>query len=593
MFTIRNNDGNRQRRMLLNCFRCIVIVMAFVVVPAPFAQCDVEENGYLFLHPYFEGTSWNATSYISKVQPDIEMCLDKPVNVASGKLMEQGTLVYTTADGTFWITAGPREDNDCPCCRISVLYDSPLEIAIPPELDLQWSLPFYLLGRGSEETGTAYLCVVGSGDRVFCLHVGTGSGTVEAVDTITVPEIGSSELTGVWGEATAGETDTAIWIGGSEGLLVQVPFDNDGWGTPVTLNGAADETVTAVGAGYAGMLSGVLYRRTGDSLAETGATANGALRYISTHVAVGDGGSVLVNRGGTWQDQSSGTDDYRLGNLTANDSGALVELVDAEWNYSTLQLSDSPTDIEKVSDEAMVGLNQGIYDYGIEDVSDGIITISVFLRDADGNRSVPSIQLRGTRNTATIDKADDGTVLIRQAPAAICSTEQAYLADTTVRLVLEPLQVKVETGARRGLLDASCRFWDWDYFKYESTHSWLLHDTLLLAAGGDTLRILNHADSQATVITRQQLYNTKITNNAIVTCEGRTVRLVPGGRSELRRVLLVDAAGRCVWRFARSVATTGAGTMLRSPQLHSGIHFLRIEYADGTTESRRLILFGR
>ena len=585
MFTIRKNGGNRPGRMLLNCFRCIVAVMVFAVVSTPFAQCGIGENGYMFMHPYFEGTAWDATNYVSNVLPDVEMCLDKPVNAAAGKLLGQGTFVYTTADGALWMTNGPLEDSDCPCCRPSILFDSPYEVAVPEGLAFDTALPFCLPGRGGEETDTAYVCIAGTDNRVYSLHVSTATGAVGAVDTIALPDIGTSGLTGVWGEAAAGAIDSEIWIGGTGGLLVRVPVADNGWGTPETFRIDGDETVTAVGGGYVGMASGTLYRRSGDSLVTTGVTAGGALRSIGTQVAVGDNGAVLVSRGGTWEAHISGSDDYRLGNLTANGSGTLVELVDAQWRYTTLQLSDTPTGIEKVSGEAMAGLNQGLYIYGLEKVSDGTRTVVVYLRDADGNRIVPSVQLRIGSASSTME-----TELTQQTPAAICSTGQAYFADTQVAVILKTDHFEIEARARRGTFDASCRFWNWDYFTYSETMAWTKYDTLLVATADDTLRICNLAESEVTA--RYPSVDKKKNSSVVVTCAGRKVHLVSGSgsSSEVRRVLVVDAAGRSVWRYAR---TLPAGAGLHSPQLRSGIHFLRIEYADGTTETRRLVLVGR
>jgi hypothetical protein len=586
MFTIRKHTGIRIPTTLLNMIRGAALLVAFAMTSTPFAQCGIEENGYLFLHPYFQGTAWNATSFVSNILPDVDMCLDKPVNAAAGKLMEQGTFVYTTADGTMWISAGPLADNDCPCCRPSILFEeSPIEITLPDGIDLQPELPFCLPGRGGAEADTAYLVAAGSDQRVYCLHISTGTGATGAVDTIELPGLGTSELTGVWGEAQADESDTAVWIGGSDGFFVRVPISSNRWGTPVALTVDASETVTAVGGGYVGMLSGALYRRTGDVLTATGVSADGALRYVTGRVAVGDGGSVLTNRNGTWQAQTSGSTDFRLGNLTANDTGAVVELVDAAWRYSVLQLSDSPTSIDSVSPEAAGGLNDSTYLFD----TNGISSIGVLLRDRDGNRSIPLIKLKHGSTVTTLDKGDDGTVLQPQTPTALSSSPLAYFNDTLIRLALKPDSVVVEAEARRGgNFDASCLFYKWDYITYTRKLSWGLNDSLLVHIGSDTLRIVNKAE--ATVTTIENAMSAKSRGKTILTCTGRSIRLIPGDASDIRRVTLVDAAGRCVWKYAGRLPS---GAVLASPRIPQGIHFLRIEYGSGKVESRRMVLVGR
>ncbi len=586
MFTIRKHTGIHVPTTLLNMIRGAALLVAFALTATPFAQCGIEENGYLFMHPYFQGTAWNATSFISNILPDIDMCLDKPVNAAAGKLMEQGTFVYTTADGTMWISTGPLADNDCPCCRPSILFEeSPIEITLPDGIDLQPELPFYLPGRGGAEVDTAYLVAVGSNQRVYCLHISTGTGATGAVDTIEIPDLGTSELTGVWGEAQADESDTAVWIGGSEGLLVRVPISNNQWGTSVALQVDASETVTAVGGGYVGMLSGALYRRTGDALTATGASADGALRYVTGRVAVGDGGSVLTYRNGTWQVQTSGSNDFRLGNLSANDTGAVVELVDAQWKYSVLQLSNSPTSIDSVPPETAGGLNDSAYVFGIN----GISVVRVFLRDTDGNTALPLIQHKQGSTATTLDKGDDGTVLQPQTPTALSSSPLAYFNDTLITLELGPKQVVVEAKARRGdNFDASCLFYKWDYFTYTRKQPWRLNDSLLVHIGSDTLRIVNKAE--ATVTTIANTLAAKCRGKTMLACTGRSIRLIPGNVSDVRRVVLVDAAGRCVWKYAGKLSV---GSVLTSPQIPQGIHLLRIEYGSGRVESRRIVFVGR
>jgi hypothetical protein len=584
MFTIHKYCGMADVPKLLKKFGGGIVIALLLHTQALFAQCGFEENGYLFMHPYFTGTSWKATNYVSNVIHMDSLCARKPVHAAASGLALQGTFVYTVADGSWMMTNGPLENNDFPCSRPTIDFWDPFPLTVPVTPALQPSLPFHLLRRGAADKDTVYLAAVASDGAVYCLHISIRSGKTGAVDTIFLTDRGTSTLGGVWGEPGGSGNDTALWVGGSGGFLRMVPFTANRWGTPRSITIDNTETVTAVGSGYVGTLSGKLFKRSGDSFAAVGLQGASAIRWISGNLAVGDGGTVLVYRGGSWTSHTSGTADYRLGNLTSNDRGAAVELVDTAWKYSVLQLSDSATSISSVSPVAQAGLNQGVFEYS----DNGIITLRVYLRDIDNNRVFPKVSLIRGSIVTRLDTADDRTVLLGHNPSAICDTSLAYFNDTVVTLSLNVDALSLETRAQRGRWNASCPFWDWEQFKFVRTQPWGLNDTLMVAAGKDTLRVRN--DHQATVSVNPYIRNGLPGDRLQIRYSDGTVRLIPRGDSELRRVMLVDAAGRCVRQYTQPVRS---GSPLRLPVNHGGIHFLRIEYRDGSTESRRLLLVGR
>ena len=180
-------------------------------------------------------------------------------------------------------------------------------------------------------------------------------------------------------------------------------------------------------------------------------------------------------------------------------------------------------------------------------------------------------------------------MLLRHDPAVVCSTTKAFFNDTLVKLIFSPAEVKLEAYAQRGVYDASCNFWKWQSFTFTAKGTWELLDTLVMNIGGDTLKIIN--DSQATVTAGASgIGHPPVMNKISIHRENRRIHIRPGPASGIRRVVLVDAAGRLLWE--RTVAALTINTIV-SPQLTSGIHLVIIEFADGRSEIRRIVLPGR
>ncbi|MBN1308327.1 MAG: hypothetical protein JXA18_10450 [Chitinispirillaceae bacterium] len=590
MFISRDNPVNcgggsvmglpMMRRVVTACF--ILVACGFNGL---YAQCGFEENGYVFLHPYFNNVNWLATIYQSVLFPAETMCAEKPAGITMSRAAIPGTAVYATAAGKLMLTEGPLVDNNCVCCRPTIEFGDPVEIAVLAALDLQASLPFHLLTVESNGD-SAYLVAASSGDRVYCLHIHTTSGAIGGIDTLPVDLAEQQVIGGVWGEPDGAGRDTALWIGGSGGLLRLIPVNNGQWESEREMIIDDSETVSAVGGGYAGTASGRIYRRSGASFTLDNSSASSPLRSINRRIAVGDDGTVLINRGGTWRSYASGNTDYRFGNLTANAGGTAVELLDEAWNYSARTLFDSVTTISSITpSEVAECLNDDPYQF----TYNRDLRVAIGLMDSDDNREIPSVTLISGSVATALNKAGDGSKLLRHDPAAVCSTTKAFFNDTLVHLVISPVEVTLEANAQRGVYDVSCKFWRWQPFLFTAGGAWNSTDTLVVAVNGDTLKMIN--SSQSTVTVNAPVHGHRAAaNEPVIQCENRRIRVRTGSSSGVRRIMLVDAAGRCVWECAVVPSIRNA---LASPELSSGIHFLVIAYTDGRLENRRIALTGR
>ncbi|MBN1578566.1 MAG: hypothetical protein JW913_18530 [Chitinispirillaceae bacterium] len=589
MFTIHKKRGGgtegarRPLRVKYGAACCCTVLLLFTDI---LAQCGFRENGYLFLHPFFNNVNWQATIYTAAVFPAEAMCTEKPAGIAVSRAAALGTVVYTTTAGMWMLTRGPLVNNTCLCCRPTIEFGEPIEIAVPAALALQASLPFHLLTRESAGGDSAYLVAASSGNRVYCMHIHRSSGAIGGIDTLTVNLVGQQAISGVWGEPDGAASDTALWIGGSSGLLWLIPFKNGQWGTRQEIAIDNSETVSAIGGGYAGTVSGKIYRRSGASFTLDNSSASSPLRSINRRIAVGDVGTVLINRSGSWRSYDSGNVDYRFGNLTANAGGTAVELLDNAWNYTTRTLFDSATTISGVSpSEVAASLNGDPFKFNLH----GTLTATIRIRDIDDNREIPSVILKSGSITTAVNKAADNTTLLRHNPAAVCTTTKAFFNDTLVKLVISGDEVKLETQAQRGVRNASCDFWNWQSFLFTATGAWKYADTLVVTLGKDTLMIIN--DSQATVTTTASGMDPRAAMTALlIRRENRRIHFHSGVSSGVRRIVLVDAAGRLIWECA---VAPSARTTIVSPEFSSGIHLVIIDYVDGRSEIRRVALTGR
>lgn len=570
MFTTRNMRISALCSLLLS-----TVLMLLFAAGNSVAQCTLNQNSYLFLHPYFNGENWIAAAFESDLFPVEPMCSNKPLQISFQRdLSGDVSVVYTTVDHKWMLTNAPLVDNSCICCRPTIEYTEPQQISILQELALQTDLPFHVLTRQNAAKDTVLLLVAGEDAFIYSLHVSTSSGTVGAIDSFNINPSGTQKISGIWGEPDNNGIDTAVWIAGSDGLIRLLPYTGGKWGTmlPVSINNS--ETVTAIGDGYAGCSSGIIYRRAGLSYIKENGEASSPIRMINRKIAVGDGGAVLVRQESGWKSFSLGNSNYRCANLTSDSTGTAVELLDEQWNYSMKQLYDTQTTISAIQpSEAEVGLNGGIYEY----YENGVVTITLNLSDPDNNRSMPQPEIHSSNgNTLSFD----GPQILRHNSAAICTTAQAYFTDTLVNFILSNDRVTMEANGKRVRYDISCGLWKWQQFKYESVQGWQQNDTLVVITGRDTLKILNN-NTGAVKIKQPGLSPVRPVWSFSMT--SRRLRVTTEAGSMLRGLEVIDISGRLVWK--RRLEAQSKESVI-SPPMPSGILILRMLYTNGKIEVR-------
>jgi hypothetical protein len=550
------------------------------------AQCEFRENGYYFKHPYFTGVNWQATMYQTDLLPVETMCAEKPKLLSVQQLPQKAVMVYTTATGAWNVVTAPLVNNTCVCCLPTIEYSEPVAIAIPAGIALDTALPFHVLTRSIALSDTTLLAATGKNGMVYCLHVITASGTVTRTDSFTVELTGQQAISGLWGEPDGNGVDTAVWIGGSRGLLQLLPYKNNQWGTIRTITFDNNESVTSVGSGFVGTASGKIYRRSGTSFSVDNSAASSPVRSVNARIAVGDAGTVLVRRNGVWRAFKLGTADYRGGNLTGNAQGAAVELLDETWSYSVQSLSDSATSISSVSpSEVAVGLRTGVYPFALN----GTMTVSVNLRDPDDNRGLPELKIRKRMGgVATLIPDSAITQLSRHDPAAICTTTQAYFNDSIVKVNLYGSKIQLQANGIRGYYNASCSFWKWQPCKYSASSVWAEYDTALTISGKDTLRIVNHSFS--TVTAHSSKAGGYVRRGMTVAANDHRIRIVVDEKTSVRNVSFIDISGKLIGQYRLTGSTA---RVFESPVLPRGIILVRVEYANGVVETVRFSVADR
>jgi hypothetical protein len=567
--------GRLPRRIAFFC-----AVLAFITASAS-AQCDYRSNGAFFLHPFFRNADWQASLFPSFID-NTPLCETRPVQISICGAPAQGTAVYTDSDGDWYLSNGPLVNDNCICCQPEIIFGEPFGIAIPASLSLQTTAPFHVLCRSTSYNDTVYL-VASSTKKVYSLHIDVTSGKIGRIDSlpVTLPE--TQTITGVWGDPGANGIDTAIWISGTGGCLVQFPFNGNSFRSERSFTIDESETVQCIGSGYAGTASGKIFRRNGAAFTLDASVGSSALRSISNLIAVGDAGTVIVRENNAWQLYKTASANYRHGNLTANASGTAVELLDESWNYSSIALFNTPTSITGVlPSDAASGLNSGVYTY--DDYS--VKTITIKLGDPDNNRSLPTIRLKGSTNKIIADS----TTLLRQNPAAICTTAQSLFNDSIVKIILDVKTVDILASARKGAKNASCPLlWKWQSFTMTKSEPWAFEDSLIITLGKDTMRIFN--TTLTTVLTDATRSGNGRRNSpfTLVFSHGH-LRITPNPQSRLCRISIISPSGRVIWKKAVAISSTAA---LSSPAIPPGIHFLRADYADGSPEIRRIVITGK
>ncbi len=557
----------------------LALLVLFMLISRPRAQCQADDNYWLFQHTTFRGVHWMRTLQEHSVSIADEVCALDIQRVAMAGVHPLNYAVASTPAGALHLIRVRWIRPSTICALPTLRADAPVPIPLPPDAGVS----FHLVNHASYAADSLLLAVVEDSLLVRVHTIRTSRVAVlRSTDLVlTAANTGQAAIALAGDADTLGGIDRGLWVLGSGGLLRRIAFDGAAWGAEQVYDVDSAYTVQSFGEGFAGTHDGtILALGGGDTFSVDSRPASDAILRISRQGAVGESGCVLVHSGTEWHRYTSGTASYRRFNFVSHTDGSSVELLDAAWGYRLFTYADSATRfVGSLPAEVLAGHVNGA-PYAL----DGVAGVKLRVADPDSNHTPPSAILDGTHNLL-VNAAGD--TLGQRRTDLVSTYGVTQFAGDTVELRSSGSRITLRALSLRAAPKPGCATSFWKADTFEVSYDWNWWDTLVVALSGDTLRFVNQGPTVAPL-------SQKVTAPAV----SHVLRLRAGGRTwtaslprpldELVRVELFDAVGRMVGRAdARAL---GTGTLPLDPSVRAPCLLVRARFSDGAQVVRRMIL---
>jgi hypothetical protein len=459
--------------------------------------------------------------------------------------------VFSTASGSLYLVDITWQRALSFCGKPSLTVGTPRKLPV----SAPGSTPFCLVNHPQYRADEVLLAVGSTPAMVQVYTIATINGGITGIAMLSPAAANAAQaITGIFGDATsAADSDSGVWLTGPGGLTRHVPFDGATWGAEQVLDVDSSYTLSAVGSNRAGALSGHVFDIQGASLVLQGRPATSAIRRMGADWAVGDNGTVLIRQGIVWQNYAIGATSYRHANRVALPAGSSVELLDTAWNRTLFTYDNTPTSFSSVSPAWLASYVNA----GAVIVKD--TTIRIGLEDPDSNQALAAVSVRREWGAVTnLLVGGTGDTLGPVLPHTPSSAGGVQLADTAITLVVASGGIQLVAPILRSTVIPGCTTTYWAPDTFRSSTYRAPYDTLLIVAGGDTLRLLDSVGSALVA----RATPTAATGRALrlVDCTGRELRM-PLATGTATGLAVFEPSGRLVGR----VSVEAGQTQVRLP----------------------------
>jgi hypothetical protein len=566
-----------------------------LLAASAFPQCDPDSNGYVYLHPAFANRNWGKATYdsVTITIPDTMCGLGlKPAQYDICGPAASAVAAFTSGAGGLYLM---KTQYQCPqpkplCTSCFLDYFDPAAITLSG-ITLAANSPVYLVKNAVYGGDSIKLLVKSSQKSILALSLSTTTLAVLHADTLKPANLlAGQEVFRIQGahDSTA-QTDTAVWLLGSNGLLRYFRIGPGAWPeTNLDLGTGVTDTVLCVNGGFAGTSSGAIYKWLGAKYTFDNAPVTQAITFVSPRGAAGRQGTFVDRVGTTWVSRPIGTVDYRFANFINRWDGSGVELLDNQWNRTAATYRLNPSSIAATVPAALKdSVNRSPFIYN----GNGTSVYSIVLSDIDGSYGDVTITL--TRNGTNYNLKSDGKYTIGSLPPdSECMVDSLRLKSGVISLSLSSGSVQVSAQCELCQRDLSCpvfRCMRVDY-PFVANHAWALNpsnpDMLTIKAGTDILSILYY--TMSTVASGPFAFpgneNGSITHRFV---NGSLVFFIrQAAHTRLTRISLYDVAGQML-----ETLPVGNQTSLFARHAGaSGIIYARCLFSDGSNVCRSILL---
>jgi hypothetical protein len=479
---------NMNSTTLKNSFRkrIVMITIALFISFIPtaksaFADCTQQDNGFVFLHPFFSGTYWKYASDSMDITVPQQLCDSKPYRYFASGTADSSVGLIIDSTGLVSVHTAKYAQKDCQCCRIQFLLDSPVATTLSVSRDVAAAFI-----HKDNTLDTLYFAYQRNTTSFDIVSIGRG-GALIATSTITLNNPGTRVITAI--NSTTSGSLQGFWVSGTRGLVRYIPVTTNGIGTEVVYDigtASATDTILYASSSSTFSTSGGVYEWSGNTLVKS--TTLSIHGNFASHNILADNQNAFVKNGTVWNMVTDILGPLHGSNIIRSSSGVAVEYLSDNWVLNVSNVADSQSRIASVSPlSVFTYVNKGAYSY----IPSKAETLTVIASDPDSNTQLPEITVENGTQRISIFSSSPYNLTGRSVDL-VCEIGTAKMSSDTFKVIMRTDSIIFESNFLLGVTNIICNTPNWSKRKLRYGEKWYNNSGCVIRVGTDSLLLINN-----------------------------------------------------------------------------------------------------
>ncbi len=472
------------------------------------AEAQDSHERVLFLHPFFENHHWmlSSDSLVFNVNSTFKTHTPSNVSVAGNDTTAWFTYNYNSKVYIF------KSEITYPASQfqsVSLSTDEPVELTSVSANNLSTLIlpdpqsPNNILFATSDSNSIELVSIDGS-TKSISFDSTASYGVYEKIYSLFATHSNIS----------LNPVGPSIWVGGENGTIIRLLISDIHSVTVENYNISGSETVTAITQDLCGTASGKIFELQSSSFTEIYSSAGNTITSINTNSGITENGNILLSINGNWNTYSKGLDSVNTVHKVYRRDGSGVEILNNNWNYSIITLSDSATNISFDNTEfsdSWSGAGSGNL------LLDTETTVNITLFDLDNNYTLPLFIMN---NSDTLLK-NDSIYISNSIPDREFTSDTSDLAGNSLELNFTDSAVFIKLTTRKRTYSPISFKHSWIISEENYSFSWEDNSNLKILLNEDSLVLNNKINQVVTAFKNSENTSSKnirlsIKNNCLI-----------------------------------------------------------------------------
>lgn len=511
-------------------------LLIFMLAKVISAEAQDKYDRIMLKHPFYQNHNWKNSSDSTIFNVNSTFKNHSPENVVVHGNDTIAWFAYNSNNKVYLFKATVTYPSN-PMQTISIATSEPIElIGIPTN-----TINTILVPNFTYPDSVIYASSNNSSIRLLFVNGNSGSIVFD-----TTSSFGNSErilsLFSTNENSSLSPKGSSIWIGGENGSLLRILVSNIPTISSEFFNISGNESITAISQDICGTASGKLFELQSNSFTPVFSGTSSAIKNLSQNSAINESGSILLKIGNNWNSFSNSLSNINGIHKIHKKDGSGIELLDNNWNYSTITLCDSATILDFNNSLFNSNWNQS----GSLELKD-TTSIKITLSDLDKNYTIPDFSFNGNGSLFK----NDSIYISNSVPDRNYNADTSDLADSIISIIFKDNYIKISLTTRKRTYNPMTYKNNWFISEETFTYDWDKSDVFDIKLNGNELAIINIIGQ--TITMEPSISNSS--NTAIRIYSKNNNFILPKNINEEYKLALYSLNGRTLFKQTISPKT--------------------------------------